>query len=162
MPFLWSFPPDHFNATTKNKTQDIKKANSSGSKVILRYFQSQNLLTRSTSPFIVSPACHHDSLSLTDSIFTRAKVRVILERLLRRFGYEMIHKLASEEHKKVVNHIVKEQRRAKAAKSGRREEKEESEEEDGGLESEGDEEIMEDFKQLRGKGARAEVRSQER
>jgi hypothetical protein len=89
----------------------------------------------------------------------RAKVRVILERLLRRFGYEMIHKLAGEEHKKVVNHIVKEQRRAKAAKSGRdkREEREESEEEDGGLQSDDGEDMIEDFKQLRGKGARTEV-----
>lgn len=90
----------------------------------------------------------------------RAKVRVLLERLLRRFGYEMIHKLAGEEHKKVVNHIVKEQRRAKAAKSGRREVREESEEEeDGGLQSDADEEeTMEDFKQLRGRGSRTEVR----
>ena len=90
----------------------------------------------------------------------RAKVRVILDRLLRRFGYELVHKLASEEHKKVVNHIVKEQRRAKAAKQGgRRGDKEEGseEEEDGGLESDGDEEMMEDFKQLRGRGARTEV-----
>ena len=28
-------------------------------------------------------------------------MRVILERLLRRFGYEMVHKLAIDEHKKV-------------------------------------------------------------
>ena len=46
--------------------------------------------------------------------FHRAKVRTLFERLLRRFGYEMIYKLCGEEHKKVVNHIVREQRRAKA------------------------------------------------
>ena len=58
-----------------------------------------------------------------------------------------------------MNHIVKEQRRAKAAKQGGRrgDKEEESEEEDEGLESDGDEEMMEDFKQLRGKGARSEV-----
>ena len=86
---------------------------------------------------------------------------MILERLLRRFGYELVHKLAGEEHKKVINHIVKEQRREKAAKSARWVERKKEESEDGGLESDGDEEMMDDFKRLRGRGSRSEVRSLE-
>ena len=79
---------------------------------------------------------------------------------MRRFGVEMVHKLASDEHKKVIHHLVKEQRRAKAAKQERRRNKDNEEDEDEDeLESDGDDEVMEDFKQLRGKGARTEVSS---
>ena len=67
----------------------------------------------------------------------------------------MVHKLAGPEHKKVINNIVKEQRRAKAAK--RVYHREEEEEEDEGLVSDDEGEMMKDFKQLKGRGARSQV-----
>lgn len=81
----------------------------------------------------------------------RAKVKVLLERLLRRFGYELVYKLASDEHKKVVNHIVKEQRREKRAKNERRRGGDQESMEDS------EDEKMEDFKELRGRGARSDI-----
>lgn len=66
----------------------------------------------------------------------------------------MVHKLASPDHKKVLNNIVKEQRRAKAAKNSRRQDQG-SEEEDGNYGDDSDQEMQEDFKELRGRGARS-------
>ena len=83
----------------------------------------------------------------------RAKIKALLERLLRRFGYEMLYKLSPLDYKKVVNNIVKEDRRNKRKKSEKKG--------DTNVDAESDEDDLGDFKDLSGrKSDRKSVTSQ--